>query len=416
MSNKTDSTLLIPGPSGWEIWQGSREKGFRRSIENGPMQASQLEEIPAGRLVMGFPVREALAVPFKVQTEDESMFEDLAVMHLEKSGIRLETNAGRLTDVFPAGKEDGHCSLLSVVLAAPEEGTMPLRAPNEFDISARFFPMAENAVTLWRELGRWVFAITHGSSLTYFQSLSGDQLGADVIRDIRLALAQLSLQGVSLKMDKAVVWITDQDCDPSDEEIQDFGKELDAEVSSEPKPRPVLPSPLSKIVPADVRAEQRQKAAKQQQILIIAALVLVYVGIAGYFAFQYFDLNSKLKKQEAVLKQVKFKHADIAMHNADWEQLAPVVDSQHWPLKSLLSTASLIPPGQDIRFTVFDATRESIKIRGEAADLKLTSNFEAKIRRNLPDYQWSLPPGSTESKTNRVKFNYGGELKEGEIE
>ena len=35
------------------------------------MQASALEKIPAGRLVMGFPVREALAVPFKVQTDDK---------------------------------------------------------------------------------------------------------------------------------------------------------------------------------------------------------------------------------------------------------------------------------------------------------------------------------------------------------
>jgi len=361
---------------------------------------------------MGFPVREALAVPFKVQTEDESMFEDLAVMHLEKSGIRLETNAGRLTDVFPAGHEDGHSSLLSVVLAAPEEGTMPLRAPNEFDISARFFPMSENTVTLWRELGRWVFAVTHGGSLTYFQSLSGNQLGADVIRDIRLALTQLSLQGVSLKMGKAVVWTTGQDSDPSDEEIQDFGKALDAEVSAEPKPRPILPSPLSKIVPADVRAEQRLKAAKQKQILIIAAVLLVYVGIAGYLAFKYFELNSKLKNQEVELKQVKFDHADIALHNADWKQLAPVVDSEHWPLKLLHRSASLIPAGQDIRFTVFDATRESITIRGEAADYKLTSNFAAKIKRNFSKYQWSLPPGATENKTNRVKFNYGGELKE----
>jgi len=415
LSSKTDSALLIPGPEGWEIWQGSREKGFRRSLENGPVRASALEKIPSGRLLMGFPVREALAVPFKVQTEDPSMFEDLASMHLEKSGIRPEADAGRLTDAFPAGHEDGQTLLLSVVLSAPVEGTMPLRAPSEFDISARCFPMAENAVTLWRELGRWVFAITSGGRLTYFQSLPGTQLASDAIRDIRLALTQLSLQGVNLHMDKAIVWMSGQNSDPSDEDIQAFGKELDAEISAEPKPSPVLPHPMSRLVPADVRAEQRMKAEKQKRNILIAAVLLAYLGIAGYFAYNYIQLSSKLKEQDAKLKTVKLEHGDIGLHNADWDQLAPVVESQHWPLQLLQRTATLIPPGQDLRFKVYEASRERIILRGETGDLKLASSYAEKLRRALSDYEWSLPPAESDSKTNRWKFNYEGTLK-GETE
>ncbi|MEJ6572202.1 MAG: hypothetical protein QNL01_08515 [Akkermansiaceae bacterium] len=415
MSSKIDSALLIPGPEGWEIWQGSREKGFHRSLENGPVRASALEKIPSGRLLMGFPVREALAVPFKVQTEDPSMFEDLASMHLEQSGIRPEADAGRLTDVFPAGHEDGQTLLLSVVLSAPVEGTMPLRAPSEFDISARCFPMAENAVTLWRELGRWVFAITSGGRLTYFQSLPGTQLASDAIREIRLALTQLSLQGVTLHMDKAIVWMSGQDSDPSDEDIQAFGKELDAEISAEPKPSPVLPHPMSRLVPADVRAEQRMKAEMQKRNMLIAAVLLAYLGIAGYFAYSYFQLSSKLKKQNTELKVVKMDHGDIGLFNADWDQLAPVVDSPHWPLQLLERTAKLIPPGQDLRFKVYEASRERIILRGETGDLKLASSYAEKLRRSLSDYEWSLPPAESDSKTNRWKFNYEGTLK-GEIE
>lgn len=364
---------------------------------------------------MGFPVREALAVPFKVQTEDPSMFEDLASMHLEQSGIRPEADAGRLTDVFPAGHEDGQTLLLSVVLSAPVEGTMPLRAPSEFDISARCFPMAENAVTLWRELGRWVFAITSGGRLTYFQSLPGTQLASDAIREIRLALTQLSLQGVTLHMDKAIVWMSGQDSDPSDEDIQAFGKELDAEISAEPKPSPVLPHPMSRLVPADVRAEQRMKAEMQKRNMLIAAVLLAYLGIAGYFAYSYFQLSSKLKKQNAELKVVKMDHGDIGLFNADWDQLAPVVDSPHWPLQLLERTAKLIPPGQDLRFKVYEASRERIILRGETGDLKLASSYAEKLRRSLSDYEWSLPPAESDSKTNRWKFNYEGTLK-GEIE
>ena len=103
MSSKSDSTILIPGTKGWELWQGTPEKGFRRSIENGPAEPSGLEKIPSGRLLQAFPVRDVLAVPLRVQTADESMFEDLAAMHLEKSGVRVEQDAGRLTDVFYVG-------------------------------------------------------------------------------------------------------------------------------------------------------------------------------------------------------------------------------------------------------------------------------------------------------------------------
>ncbi|MBT8044739.1 MAG: hypothetical protein KJO79_07290 [Verrucomicrobiae bacterium] len=413
MSSKTDSTLLIPGPDGWELWQGSREQGFRRALENGPMLASGIEKIPAGRLLMAFPVREALAVPFKVQTEDQTMFEDLASMHLEKSGISPEVEAGRLTDVFFAGGEEGQSTLLSVVLSAPDEGSMPLRAPNQFDMSARFFQMADNAVTLWRELGRWVFAITSNAHLTYFQSLPGSELGADAIRDIRLALTQLSLQGVNLEMDKAVVWTSGQSSDPSDEQIQVFGKELEAEVSAEPKPRPVVPDPISRLVPADVRAEQKLRAEKQKRNLIIAAILVVYLGIAGYLGYDYYQLNNTHKKQQAELKEVKRAHADIALFNADWDQLAPVVDSQHWPLQLLDRSFRAIPPGppQNMRFKVFEATRLRITIRGEANDLKLTSSYAEKLRRTLPDYDWSLPPAESDNKTNRWKFNYEGTLK-----
>jgi len=407
---------LIPGPEGWEIWQGNRAQGFRRSLENGPPQASEIEKIPSGRLLMGFPVREVLAVPFKVQTEDAAMFDDLAAMHLEKSGIRPEADAGRLTDVFPAGHQDGQTVLLSVVLSAPADGTMPRRAPNAFDVSPRFFAMEENAVTLWRELGRWVFAVTKGRELVYFQSLPGVRLGVDAVREIRLALAQLGLQGVNLEVQRAVVWTTGHDSDPGDDEIQSFAKDLDVEVSAEPKPRPIPPSPMSRLVPADVRAEQRLKAQKQKRNLIIAALLLVYLGIAGWLAYDYYQLDKQLKNQNVRLKKIKLEHADIGMFNADWDQLAEVVDDEHLPWRTLIKSYQAIPQGQvqNLRFNAFEATRTSIAIRGEAANEKLTSRFGEKLRRILPDYDWKLPPAAQpDGKTNRWKFYYTSTLKEG---
>lgn len=407
---------MLPGPDGWELWQGTHEQGFDQILEAGPKRASELEKIPAGNLLMGFPIREALAIPFKVQTEDESMFADLAAMQMEKIGVRPEVDAGQLTDVFSAGHANGETTLLSVVLAPPEEGSMPPRAPSEFDISARFFPMADNSVTLWCELGRWVFAVVCGGRLVYFQSLPGTGVTGDAVREVKLALNQLKLHGVSLDIGKAIIWSGGHDNEPSDEMIRDFGQSLGVSVTVEAKPSPVPPRPFSKLVPADVRAEQRMKAERIKRNLGIAAIVLIYLGLASYFGFQYWQVNQDLKKQTAELESIRAEHGNIGIFNDEWDQLAPVVDSQRWPLNVLLRTASLIPPRQDFRFKLFEAKMGHITIRGEAADIKQTSAYAGKLRRGLSDFDWNLPPAEPDAKTNRWKFNYEGTLKGGEPE
>ncbi|MGB2091413.1 MAG: hypothetical protein ACPH2J_05915 [Akkermansiaceae bacterium] len=411
MSKKKDSHLLIPGAEGWELWTGGVDSPFVKSLADGPLHASEIEDIPTGNLVMGFPVREALAVPFKVQTDDQAMFDDLASMHLEKSGIRLEENAGRLTDVFPAGHEDGQTTLLSVVLSAPKTESMPLPAPGAFDISARFFPMVDDAITLWRELGRWVFAIHSHGALVYFQALSGEKLSGDTIRDVYLALTQLGLQGVNLELHKAVVWRSGSASDPTDEEISAFGHQLGAEVSVEAKPQPVLPDPVSGILPADARNERRIHREKKKRNTVLMVVLLLYLAVAGYLGYDYFQVSSALGKQDEKINDLRQEHGHIALFNADWEQLAPVVDSNHWPLQLLYRAAIAIPPSQDLRFKVFEASRDRITIRGESADLNVASTYAQKIRRALQDYDWELPPASADNKTKRWTFNYEGNLR-----
>ena len=412
LSSKSENIILIPGAEGWDVWQGTREQGFRSTLENGPEVAADLDKLPKGKLIMGFPVREALAVPFKVQTADKAMFDDLADMHLEKVGVRPDIGAGRLTDVFSAGQSDGHTTLLNVVLAAPEDGTMPLTAPQQFDISPRFFPLPGSAVTLWRELGRWVFAISNHGKLTYFQSLPGAELGMDAVRDIRLAISQLSIQGVELEMDYAKVWTTGHSSDPSDEMIQSFGKLLGAEVVAESKPRPILPENISRIVPADVRAEQRMRAEKQKRNMLIAAVLLVYLGLIGYFAYGYWGLSKEVEKQEKELEGVNFAHADIGLFNSDWDELAPMLEDQNWPLNTLYRSTELIPISQvsDVRLKVFEANTERIYLDGEATDIKQASALGEKLKKKFPNHAWKAPVIGTDTKTNRWKFRFEGNL------
>jgi len=284
-------------------------------VDDAPVLASQMEKIPSGNLVMAFPVREALAIPFKAQTDDVSMFEDLAAMQLEKIGVRPDSDAGQLTDVFPVGRKDGETTLLTVVLASPSEEMMPPRAPKEFDISARLFPMDANTVTFWCELGRWVFAVTCEGSLTYFQSLPGTGVTEDAVRDVRLALNQLQLQGVDLNIQKAVVWTSGRDNDPSDDEIRQFVDALGFELEFASKPSPVLPRPLSQLVPADVRAEQRIKAERVKRNIAIAALFFIYLGLVSFLGYDYWKVSNQVKQQNAELESILLEHGDIGIFN-----------------------------------------------------------------------------------------------------
>lgn len=415
LSKKTDSLLLVPGPEGWELWQGAREQGFQRSLEAGPGLVSEIEKIPAGPLVMGFPVREALAIPFKVPTVDESMFEDLAAMQLEKIGIRPDPHAGVLDDYFHAGQHEEESSLLSVVLSPPAEGSMPRRTPSSFDISARMFRMEDNAVTFWCELGRWVFAVTSMGHLTYFQSLAGTGVTQDAVREVRLALSQLKLQGVDLQVDKAVVWQSKGDRQLDAEGESYLTETLDLPLYFVDKPPPVLPARISRLVPADVRAEQRMRQERIKRNLGIAAILVIYLGLVAYLAYDYIEVDGALKEQAAELDVIRADHGDIGEFNDEWDQLAPVVESQNWPLTVLKRSAGLISANQDLRFKVFDAKVGQVTIRGEAGDIKLTSAYAGRLRRSLSGFDWSLPPAEPDAKTNRWKFNYEGIL-EGSVE
>lgn len=381
-------------------------------MENGPLHASELEGIPSGRCVMGFPVRDAMAVPFCVQTHDEAMFEDLAEMHLEKSGIHPEMGAGRLTDVFEAGREESRTNLLSVILSAPREGTMPLRAPAQFDISARFFAMDGDAITLWRELGRWVFAVTRGGKLAYFQALSGSFLSGADVRDIRLALTQLALQGVELDLHRAVIWTTGHESDATDDTVRALGEALEIEAVAEPKPSPLIPNPISHLVPADVRAEQRLRASKRKRNMIIAAGLLVYLGVAGFFGYQYYDLHKKHKRSDKDLAEIKTEYSSIETFVQDWNELAPVVEDQYWPLNNALNVSKAVPMNQDVRLKKFNSNGDVITVEGDAGVFKQATEFGQRLEKTLKNYEWSLPSSVENPKTKRWKFNYTAKRKQ----
>lgn len=396
MSKQQETSLLVPGPRGWEIWKQASTGGFILQSADGPARASDLTGLPGGNLAMLFPVRGMHALPFKASSADESLFEDLAAMHAERLGVRADPMAGQLSDTFVVTKEEDSATLLCTVLKSPGDGDLPPRSPKEFDISARAYPVRGEAIAAWKEFDRWVFAFFHHGKLLYSQatSSSGPSPDASCLKEIQLALGQLSIQGLALRPEAVHVWSSDGDAGSLA-----GGLGVPGRVS--PRPDPVLPEPRSKLLPADVRAARRAQRARQQKIAMVATVVIAYLGLAGWFGYGLWKNQSKIKdlraKAESILPEEE--RLAYAEHKAMWNELDLVVNIDNAPVELMSRVAKAIPPNSGLRLKAAELDAGMIKLQGEVPQAVPFSQFKVNLNREsfgLTQYEWedSVPTNS----------------------
>ena len=412
MSKQQETILLVPGARGWEIWKQSGVGGFSLQSADGPARASDLNSLPGGNLAMLFPVRGMHALPFKASSADESLFEDLAAMHAERLGVRADPMAGQLTDTFVVSKEEEAATLLCVVLKSPGDGDLPPRSPKEFDVSPRAFPVHGEAIATWMEFGRWVFAFYRNGKLLYSQATSSSAPAPDAscLREIQLALGQLSIQGLALKPEAIHVWSPEGDAGSAGSLEKGLG--LTARVT--PRPEPSLPEPRSKLLPADVRAARRAQVARQQRLAAIAAVVVAYLGVAGWFGYQVWRDKQKIKAYRAEAEQILSKDDSnaMALHETEWKELDAVVNLNRSPVELMSRIAKAIPPNSLMRLSKAEINEEEISLQGEAPQSGPIGTFGAALTKpsvGLTQYKWSTPPPATDAKKG-WKFNFTGAI------
>ena len=390
MSKTTANVLLVPGESGWEIWTDPSEGEFVLERATGIGRAGDLTGMPAGDVSMLFPVKSLTAVPIRVTSDDDALFPDLAALHAERLGIRTDVMAGQLTDVFVISRAAENTSLLAVFLRTPAENDLPTQGPKSFDISARAFPVTGNVLAVWREFGRWVFAIFHQGVLVYCQATAVDSesLDAALAREIRLSLIQLAMQGLAVEPDRIVVWTSNANTDPAP-----LTATFQAPVEILPRPQPVLPNPLSKLLPADVRAARRVALQRRNLILGIAAVALVYLGLIGWFSFGLWQGIKETKKLLHQAQEAAPDGAAYALHVAKWDELTNVIDLANSPVDILQRVATCIPPNSGLRLKTADISATEIKLIGEAPQLQAVNTFSLKLSKTneLANFTWQTP-------------------------
>lgn len=416
---KNDQVLLFPGAEGWEVWRGSDELSLLKA--SGERDALAVDGVPSGNLTMAFPVRDVSAAPFVAATGDKEMFRDLADLHLERSGLRADQSAGSLSDCFTLRSNDEEALLLPVVLSPPPEGGLPKRSPHAFDVSARCLPLPNKAVVLWREFGRWVFAVSDPSGeAVYFQALPGAMFDKQLAREVALGTAQLSMQDVlPAPLSECQVWTGEGEIAPSAESLQALGELLDLPVNSLPKPTPCLPKRVSKLLPADIRAERVAIQKARQTKLAIAAAVVAYLGVVGFLAYKYFDAEERTSIAEKRAEQSNPMAEEMVVFRAKWDELQPIVENDFWPIEQYYN-AYLAAPKEGLRVQraemhneiQFQEGRQAtlkrfITLIGESDEAEQAVQFGENLSKSeyFSSFEWSInSPAPTNKDTWRFEY------------
>jgi hypothetical protein len=407
VSKSTEPVLIVPGESGWEIWTRQEGGAFTLQAASGQPRAADLVDIPPGDLTMLFSAKSLTAVPMRVASDDDALFPDLAALHAERLGLRPDPMAGQLTDVFVIAREPENTALLSVFLRAPGEGDLPPRGPKSFDLSARAFPVTGETLAVWREFGRWVFAVFHQGKLVYCQATAVDAARPDdsLAREIRLSLIQLAMQGLDVEPSRVVVWSADGALD-----VSALRTAFRGTVEVQPRPAPVLPEPLSQLLPADVRAARRAALRRRNITLGGAAAALVYLSLIAWFAFGLWKTSSETKALLKQAEQAAPEGEKYALHIAKWDELSHAIDLRNSPVDILGRIASCIPPNSGLRLKNADISATEIKLQGEAPQLQAVNTFSLNLSKHndLAGFTWQTPEPN--QSTRGWEFVFSGEV------
>ncbi|MBK1833902.1 hypothetical protein [Roseibacillus ishigakijimensis] len=415
-AKKNEQVLLFPGAEGWEIWRGTEEFSLLKAT--GEREALAVEGVPKGLLTMAFPVRDVSAAPFLAATGEQEMFRDLADLHLERSGLRAEDAAGSLSDCFTLSTGEEEATLLPVVLSPPPEGGLPKKSPKAFDVSARCLPLPPLSVVLWREFGRWVFAVSDAQGQTlYFQALPGALFDAQLSREVALGTAQLSMQELLPQpLQQCLVWTGESEIPPAEEAMAALGQILGIPVSAAEKPAPRLPQPLSQLLPADIRAERLALQKARQTKMAIAAVVLCYLGAIGYFAYKFNEAKKRTDLAEQRAAASGPVAEEVATFTSKWEELKPIVENQFWPLEQYYN-AYLAAPKEGLKLTEIEMhneidypsgearLRRFMILEGESEKAEQAVQFGENLTRSsyFSEFQWSIV---SPTPTNRDTWSF----------
>ena len=383
-SKKAESkTLLLPTVEGWALWEFSSKEAphLKQSV-------SQLTELTfSEKTIFALPARYVFSLPLWLSTEDKTLLPDLIFTQLERRGLLIRSREETVMNYQIIKVEEGKTLVLTMVLPSQLPETLLQDTVDTYDVSCRFYPLAANHLTLWREAGQLVAAFTHNENLAHCQTLSASEVNMATLQELFCLYLELESEQVVREINGIALW-----GDFSPQEIQQVKTifQVTPQVSAMPSPR--LPEQIFSLIPHKIQQakllqvkEARNKKILQGVLVGYGLFLVLWIGQLLFFYGQAYWIRREVKKNAALVQSLKES-------SARWTALGTALQPERYALEILYQCASLLPE-EGVRFTLFEVTESGVVLRGEASSVAAASSFSEKLQKNnqLVGYQWETP-------------------------
>lgn len=377
-------SLLCPGDQRWEWWA--------LPLMGAPDLKESWSEMPSplpfkNKVTVALPIAQVFAVPLWLATTDKALMPDLIQLQLERRGLLPRYREDAVFDFRVVRQEPTESLVLVTVLPSQIPDHLLLPSGERFDVSANFFPLEADCLTLWREGDRLVAAVTNGTDLVYFQGLTEGEVSPALSQEILCLYWELNAQRIAPVLKGIQLWgqFTANDA----KVIEPL---LGVPVRIGPKPTPRPPHHPFQLTPRQVqraRVQQRQSDQKKQILaLFVSAYLLLMAGWAGHalwLRYQVWKLENQISQNAGLVKTLK----TTAQR---WDALELCINPNIFPLENLLRCSQAVP-GDGLRLTLFEQQDTKILITGEAKNAPTAFKFadDLKHKKDLAEYRWQMP-------------------------
>lgn len=396
-------SLFRPASAGWQKW--SEDAAGAWSLQGEAPELSELQ--PAAGGMIAVPVRRAFSLCVWIPGDDPSVFRDLVLTQLEIRGLAGRTRDETAFAWQEIARADNEALLQVTVLPANLAPRYWHGEVTEYAVSPACLPLEPNAVSIWREHGAWVAAVTREGKLLHFQSLA--EPGPDGAMALEIWMMLSPLEAGNMIEARLPVVFYRQEGDTID--LAGWNQSGATAATVRDFPPPVRPPSPRECVPIAVRKvqEEKKKSAQRQRVAFAAAavylaLVLVLAGQTLWLHWRARSLQSELEGMAPAVTATK-----EAMDK--WEALMPTLEPSTYPLEVLFQTARLLPK-DGVRLTLFEMNLDRLLIQGEASTLAAAIKFQDDLKKNTDLealYDWTaeapkqLPNGSTRFQIDGTK-------------
>ncbi len=393
--------FIVPGAEGWERWQGLEGQAGKLAHS-----CAADEELAFGggqmKRTLVLPVAHAWVMPAWLKG-DAALTRDMALLHLERLGIRVDEPKRALELVEVTVKDEAR--LITALALKDEPSPLPLGSalPDCVRVSALLLPLAASGITVWRELGRLIIGITSGGRLVYASPLTSTRFDERAISELNNICLQLGFQRVLSRVEQVVLWLPESEGD-----LAGIERATGLPVCREAPPQWIMSaSEEGGLEPLDLHlARQQQETRARQRVMALSGGLVVAAVVAVMMVMITLAMREQALLRDQVA-ELSPRAARVLDQRRAWQEAAPAVDPSQSPLQILLA---LQQPESSLDVTLMEMefTPQRVVLRGHTEKTSTALQYSQEIQQSemLMAYEWEAPPpelSADESATFELK-------------